>query len=374
MGELIEMARIRSVHPGLATDARFVVLSDAAQIFFVLLLTVADDAGVFRWQPLELQMQVRPASPVSVEPLLDELVAGNFLCRFEAGGNAYGAIRNFCRFQSPKSPTRRHPLPENLFAYVGAEPDSAPVSEAAMTPAERARRYRARHGTVTETVTNGRDGVTQRFVTPPVTASRNAKCKDMQNQLDTTQFPNLFRTPSEDIPQSYPLERDKERERDKEMERESLVERTSLLPREAEPHPQTRPSPKILKKVKESEAEPRPTPSEIPEGWLAEAEAARDEAGLEPVNLTLEWLKFAMRADGEIELRRWLEWSLRAWVSREPKAKAGGAPSPVAVAETPWAARMRHWRDEGFWLPMFGPKPGQPGCFVPPEFLAEAAE
>jgi len=343
------MARIRSVHPGLATDARFVVLSDAAQIFFVILLTVADDAGVFRWEPLELQMQVRPASPLSVEPLLDELVAGNFLCRFEADGNAYGAIRNFCRFQSPKSPTRRYPLPQTIFPYVGLKSTLEVVPR---------------------------------------------KKKNKQKQSDESQLPKLSGTVTEGVPNTFPStseallpgrERGRdyregewdgelEWERDKEKERESLVERTSLLPREAEPHPQTRPSPKILKKVKGSEAEPRPAPSEIPEGWLAEAEAAREEAELEPVNLLLEWGKFAARAEGAVEQRRWIEWALRAWVSREVKAKASGAPSPEAVAETPWATRMRNWRDDGFWLPMFGPKPGQPGCFVPPEFLAEAAE
>jgi len=140
------------------------------------------------------------------------------------------------------------------------------------------------------------------------------------------------------------------------------------------PDTATRPSPKILKKILEGEAEPAAAPGEIPEGWLTEAEAARDEAQLEPVNLLLEWGKFAARADGPVELRRWIEWSLRAWVSREPKPKTNGSPPIEAVAETPWAARVRQWQLDGWWLPSFGPKPGEPGCFVPPQYLAEAAE
>jgi len=163
-----------------------------------------------------------------------------------------------------------------------------------------------------------------------------------------------------------------------EKKRESLVDRTSSLPREAEPDTATRPSPKSLKKVQESEVEPPPRQSEAPEGWLAEAEAARDEAGLEPVNLPLEWAKFAARAEGPVERRRWIEWSLRAWVAREPQRYAGGTRGFVtaaeAVAETPWAARMRQWHREGWWLPAFGPRPGEPGCFVPAQYLAEAAE
>lgn len=335
------MARIRSVHPGLATDARFVVLSDAAQIFYVLLLTVADDAGVFRWEPLELRMQLRPASQAPVEPLLDELAAGNFLRRFEAGGHAYGAVRNFRRYQSPKMPTRRHPLPENLFPYVGLEP-----------------------GTLT-------------------LVPKNRKKKAKQKQAVDDRLPQPFGSDGEAMGNPFPTERDMERERDKEKDKEKTEREprgtVSARAREAEPPAAPpRPSPKILKKVQEGQAEPAQSPNEIPEGWLAEAEAARDEADLPPVNLTLEWLKFATRADGPVELRRWVEWSLRAWVSREPQHRANGnggfGPAADDMPEVPWAARMRQWQRSGWWHPNFGPKPGETGCFVPVKFLAEAAE
>ena len=135
----------------------------------------------------------------------------------------------------------------------------------------------------------------------------------------------------------------------------------------------TRPSPKKLKNEGKEEAR-RPL-AEIPDGWLEEAEAARDDAGLEAVNLPLEWAKFAARADGEIELRRWIEWALRAWVQREPRHANGsnGSPAAETVPEIPWANRMRAWRDGGFWMPNFGPKPGESGCFVPARYL-EAAE
>jgi uncharacterized protein YdaU (DUF1376 family) len=160
----------------------------------------------------------------------------------------------------------------------------------------------------------------------------------------------------------------------KKKERESLEDVTAHARVIGSSDTKTRPSLKILEKNQEGEAEPRQSPGEIPEGWLAAAEAARDEAQLEPVNLLLEWGKFAARADGPVELRRWIEWSLRAWVSRAPKAQPNGTVPAEAVAETPWAARMRQWQIDGWWLPSFGPKPGEPGCFVPPEYLAEAAE
>jgi DNA-binding transcriptional ArsR family regulator len=37
-----------------------------------------------------------------------------------------------------------------------------------------------------------------------------------------------------------------------------------------------------------------------------------------------------------------------------------------------WKARLRSWRKSRFWLPFWGPKPTEAGCFVPPELLGGA--
>ena len=34
-----------------------------------------------------------------------------------------------------------------------------------------------------------------------------------------------------------------------------------------------------------------------------------------------------------------------------------------------WEARLRSWRQSRFWLPLWGPKPGEAGCFAPREVL-----
>ena len=34
-----------------------------------------------------------------------------------------------------------------------------------------------------------------------------------------------------------------------------------------------------------------------------------------------------------------------------------------------WEARLRSWRQSRFWLPLWGPKPTEPGCFAPAEVL-----
>lgn len=116
------MSRIRSVHPGLFTDETFVSLSDAAQIFYVGLWTEADDQGLFEWKPLTLKMRLRPCSNSPVDPLLDELIAGNAIKRIMLNGKAYGAIRNFRKYQKPKYPNAVHPIDDDTRKYVALCP------------------------------------------------------------------------------------------------------------------------------------------------------------------------------------------------------------------------------------------------------------
>lgn len=112
------MARIRSVHPGLFTDEVFMAASAFARILLIGLWTEADDQGVFEWKPLTLKARLLPVDAVDVVDLLSELEGADVVCRFEQGGKAYGAIRNFRKFQRPQKPTAQHPLPDNIAIYV----------------------------------------------------------------------------------------------------------------------------------------------------------------------------------------------------------------------------------------------------------------
>lgn len=120
------MARIRSIHPGLFTDEAFVTLTSDAQVFFLGLLTEADDQGIFEWKPLTLKIRLRGGKDGPVEPLLEELHTVNNVRKFELAGRHYGAIRNFRRFQRPKKPNRVHPINDEIRTYVGL---NAPSSE-----------------------------------------------------------------------------------------------------------------------------------------------------------------------------------------------------------------------------------------------------
>ena len=34
-----------------------------------------------------------------------------------------------------------------------------------------------------------------------------------------------------------------------------------------------------------------------------------------------------------------------------------------------WQARLRSWQQSRFWLPLWGPKPSEPGCFIPASLM-----
>ncbi len=55
--------------------------------------------------------------------------------------------------------------------------------------------------------------------------------------------------------------------------------------------------------------------------------------------------------------------------------RARFADRKVSFGELPderakWEARLRSWQQSRFWLPLWGPKPSEPGCFVPVQMMA----
>lgn len=119
------MSRIRSVHPGLYTDEAFVALTMVARVFLPGLWTESDDHGVFEWKPLTLKMKIFPADNVDVNALLAELENADIIRRFMHDGKEYGVARNFCKWQRPKEPRYKHPLPPELRDYIGLKPETS---------------------------------------------------------------------------------------------------------------------------------------------------------------------------------------------------------------------------------------------------------
>ena len=120
------MSRIRSIHPGFFTDEDLVSVGFAARLMFQGLWVESDDKGIFEWKPLTLKMKIFPADNLDVDELLAELMSIDAVRVFEAAGRKYGAIRNFRKFQRPKSPNDIHPAPNEIRSYVGL---TQPVSE-----------------------------------------------------------------------------------------------------------------------------------------------------------------------------------------------------------------------------------------------------
>ncbi|MBF0371707.1 MAG: hypothetical protein HQL52_19905 [Magnetococcales bacterium] len=105
------MGRIRSVHPEQWTDDQFVTCTPQARLLAIAIRNDADDNGIFEWNPVKLKMRLMPADDVDVGTLLEELLRTKQVMRYEVEGRALGMIRNFQRFQSPRKPTAKYPLP-----------------------------------------------------------------------------------------------------------------------------------------------------------------------------------------------------------------------------------------------------------------------
>lgn len=123
------MARIRSIHPGLFTDAEFVSVSPLARLLAIGILTEADDFGAFKWEPITLKMRLLGADNTDVVALLGELEAANIICQYEHEGRYYGLVRNFCQYQRPKKPKSVHFIPPEFGTYIALSRRSSELDE-----------------------------------------------------------------------------------------------------------------------------------------------------------------------------------------------------------------------------------------------------
>jgi len=119
------MARIRSVHPGLASDEAFMSMSMPCKAAWPLLWTECDDNGVFEWKPIVLKARIFPADNVDFSTILAELEALECVKRVMVEGKPYGVVRNFGKYQRPKNPSYRYALPDEHRLYAGFS-DSPP--------------------------------------------------------------------------------------------------------------------------------------------------------------------------------------------------------------------------------------------------------
>jgi hypothetical protein len=115
------MARIRSVHPGPFTDDAFLNVPYEARLLFIGLLTESDDRGIFKWRATTLKVRLFPVDPVDIIKTLHILAAENMIRDFHSDGQHLGAIRNFCQWQRPKSPSYLFPIDDDVAKFVSWE-------------------------------------------------------------------------------------------------------------------------------------------------------------------------------------------------------------------------------------------------------------
>lgn len=106
--------RIRTVKPEWLDDERLVLASLEARVMSIALLTLADDEGRGRGNPVILGAQVFPGSANPREAstkALRELAEASYVVLYEVDGQSYFQIRNFAKHQKIDRP-RPSALPE----------------------------------------------------------------------------------------------------------------------------------------------------------------------------------------------------------------------------------------------------------------------
>jgi hypothetical protein len=124
------VSRIRSIHPGLATDDEYMALSHVAARILPSLWCECDDQGVFEWKPLTLKARLLPVHNDDMAAILTELELHKFVKMIEVDGRNYGLVRNFRKFQRPKKPNATHVLPREFRNYVGLDDVSSEPNQA----------------------------------------------------------------------------------------------------------------------------------------------------------------------------------------------------------------------------------------------------
>jgi hypothetical protein len=110
------MPRIRSVKPEVATHEGLFDLEQATNLpirfAWVMLWTVCDREGRFRWRPRMLKADVLPFDAVDFGQVLDALAGAGFIQRYEANGQTYGCIPTWRDHQKVNSRESASQLPE----------------------------------------------------------------------------------------------------------------------------------------------------------------------------------------------------------------------------------------------------------------------
>ena len=368
------MARIRSTHPGQWTDEDFVECSPLARLLCLGLRNEADDKGIFEWKPKGMKMRLLPADNADVDGLLAELVANNQIKGFEHQGKKYGAIRNFRKYQSPKTPNDVYPIPDDFRIYVGLKAKKKGTTSENGTDKD---------GPISETQDDNEGSISEMGGKTPEQMEEEGGRRKEEGDSTSSGEPEISTEASETSPPPPDDAVEGKAEGSEADDKTGANEPDGLNI----PESLRRPAPLEAKdfiglfddliETHFGANKRRPWPNQgdyttaktwldngadlaLVENVVGAAMAGMAGRGKEPPG-TLSYLTKAVA--GAIK------------GAKEPLpdvAATRGAQGPglhVDAEQSKWAARLQGYREKGFWLASYGPEPGQPGCEVPAKLL-----
>jgi hypothetical protein len=112
-----KMSHIRHIKPEYFQHEAVAELQPFARLAWVGLWTNCDKHGRFEWKPKSLKIKILPFDDVDFESLLLELVAHDFVRRYEVAGQKYGYVPNWSKHQGigtrEKQSPAQYPAPAN---------------------------------------------------------------------------------------------------------------------------------------------------------------------------------------------------------------------------------------------------------------------
>lgn len=395
------MARIRTIKPEFWTSDQVSECSIPARLLFIGLWNFCDDNGIHPDQPRRIKAEVFPFDDITasqVTDLISELVSAGLIERYEVNGQCYIRVPSFKKHQRIDQATYRHPLPDGTvtergdrrYQKDGLPPRRKPEIKAALIArdgpgchycGEQGARMEIDHKVpIAAGGTNDLDNLLMSCL--PCNRAKGAKeygvyLADIRRRAGGYP-PDASRVSAG----STPTERKGE---DRKKDNSSASVLGPEVPREAEAGPggDSRKVREIIAALDDAivaafgPEQRRPWPgsqdSVIARRWLADGatvELCRDVFADQCARLAA---KGKRRPDTLGAFTRDIAAAIEA--QAEP-APAGRQPSDAAVApsdpeRTQWWVRLRSFREDGFWRPAWGSRPGEPGCRAPKDLLAE---
>lgn len=312
------MARIRSIKPDFWTSEQVVDCSPLARLMFIGLLNFCDDAGIHPANERRIKMSVFPGDDIdhaTIRRLIDELAGVGLIELYEVENVEYLLVTGFAKHQRVEKPSYKHPKP------VGSQQKIASKSA------------------------NGRRKVVDGQ--PPEWSG--VEGSGVERKGDNNQSP----------PPSSGLARADEPTtggKFEEKPRSELMDQAKALRDRLE-----------LKLNLATPVISAPIIAWLQAGGTPELiELAIDDVLRGKGDWKPDTIKFFDKA-----VRRAIEDGKTAAVSARSggRSPASRQSSSASDDDDQWAGRLKIFKEKGFWLERYGPKPGEPGCLVPKHLL-----